>query len=41
MVAVRLSIIADKTKAKMEKITNSPFLDLVFIKPFIVAKPLK
>ena len=34
MVAVRLSIIADKTKAKMEKITNSPFLDLVFIKPF-------
>ena len=30
MVAVRLSIIADKTKAKMEKITNSPFLDLVF-----------
>ena len=41
MVAVRLSIMADRINAIIEKITSKPFLDFVLIKLLMVAKPLK
>ena len=41
MVAVRLSIIADKIKARMAKIHNKPFFWVVLIKFLIVKNPLK
>ena len=41
IVAVRLSIIADKIKASIENIQSNFRLLLVFIYPLIVAKPSK
>ena len=41
IVAVKLSIIADRINANIEKIHNNPFLLLVFIKFLIVKNPLK
>ena len=41
MVAVKLSIIADKIKAKIENIHKSFFLLLKFTYPLIVEKPSK
>ena len=41
IVAVRLSIIADKINAKKAKIYRRPFLLVVLIKLLIVKKPLK
>ena len=41
IVAVKLSIIADRINANIEKIHNNPFLLLVFMKFLIVKNPLK
>ena len=41
IVAVKLSIIAERIKAKNEKMMSKPFLDLVLIILLMVAKPLK